>query len=80
LSPDFPYQYNIGMGVRRRDRALRDSLQAVVDRKAPEIQNILKEYGVPVFPIKQESDADDDKPKAAAPLPPAKDSTPASRP
>jgi quinoprotein dehydrogenase-associated probable ABC transporter substrate-binding protein len=80
LSPDFPYQYNIGMGVRRRDRALRDSLQAVVERKAPEIQSILKEYGVPVFPIKQESDDDDDKPKAAAPLPTAKDSARASRP
>jgi mxaJ protein len=78
LSPDFPYQYNIGMGVRRRDRALRDSLQAVVERKAPEIQNILKEYGVPVFPIKEE--ADDDEPKAAAPLPTAKDSARASRP
>ncbi len=78
LSPDFPYQYNIGMGVRRRDRALRDSLQAVVERKAPEIQNILKEYGVPVFPIKEE--AEDDEPKAAAPLPTAKDSARASRP
>jgi mxaJ protein len=77
---DFPFRFNIGMGVRRRDRALRDSLQAVVERKAPEIQNILKEYGVPVFPIKQESDDDDDKPKAAAPLPTAKDSARASRP
>lgn len=73
LSPDFPYQYNIGLGVRRRDRALRDSLQAVIERKQPEIQNILKQYGVPVFPIKQDAD-DDDKPKAAAPLPAPPDS------
>jgi mxaJ protein len=75
LSPDFPYQYNIGLGVRRRDRALRDSLQAVMERKQPEIQNILKEYGVPVFPIKEDAgDDDDDKPKAAAPLPARTDS------
>jgi mxaJ protein len=76
LSPDFPYQYNIGLGVRRRDRALRDSLQAVLDRKRPEIQNILKQYSVPVFPIKEEAggDDDDDKPKAAAPMPAPTDS------
>ncbi len=79
VSPDFPYQYNIGMAVRRRDRTLRDSLQGVIDRKGPEIQAILKRYGVPVFPVKQEDgDDDDDKPKAAAPLPApksARDST-----
>jgi mxaJ protein len=69
LSPDFPYQYNIGMGVRRRDRELRDSLQAVLDRKGPEIQAILKEYGVPVFPIKPET-REGDKPKASRPSTP----------
>jgi mxaJ protein len=66
LSPDFVYRYNIGMGVRRRDRALRDSLQAVIQRKGPEIQRILRQYRVPLFPIKPESEEDDDKPKAAA--------------
>ena len=30
---DFPFRFSIGMGVRRRDRALRDSLQTVLDRK-----------------------------------------------
>jgi mxaJ protein len=63
---DLPFRYNIGMAVRRRDRAIRDSLQAVIDRKGPEIQRILKEYGVPVFPIKQEKEVDDE-PKATAP-------------
>jgi mxaJ protein len=78
LSPDFQFQYNIGMGVRRRDRALQDSLQGTLDRKCPEIQAILKQYAVPVLPVKQEGegdgDDDDDKPKAAAPLPAPKDS------
>jgi mxaJ protein len=64
---DFPFQYNIGMAVRRRDRALRDSLQATLERRRPEIQAILKQFGVPVFPIKEEKDADEDGPKAAAP-------------
>jgi len=60
LSPNFLFQYDIGMGVRRRDRALRDSLEAVLDRRAPEIQNILKQYNVPVFPIKAETEKEDD--------------------
>ena len=48
---DFPFRFSMGMGVRRRDKALRDSLQTVLDRKQPEIQAILKEYGIPTFPI-----------------------------
>jgi mxaJ protein len=57
---DFPFQYNIGMGVRRRDRELRDSLQSVLQRKGPEIQAILKQYGVPVFPIQEDAGKDDE--------------------
>jgi mxaJ protein len=48
---DLPFRFDIGMAVRRKDGALRDSLQKVLDRKGPEIQAILKEYGVPLFPI-----------------------------
>jgi hypothetical protein len=59
---DFPFRFDIGMGVRRRDRVLRDSLQTVLDRRAPEIQAILKEYGVPMFPIPTEP-----QPRAQAP-------------
>ena len=59
---DFPFRFSIGMGVRRRDRALRDSLQTVLDRRAPEIQAILKQYRVPMFPIPAEP-----KPQAKAP-------------
>jgi mxaJ protein len=76
----YPMSYNIGMAVRRRDRAFRDSLNTLLDRKAPQIQNILKEYGVPAFPVKEERKGDDDsdaKPKAAAPASP--DSTRASK-
>jgi mxaJ protein len=48
---DFPFRFSIGMGVRRRDRALRDSLQTVLDRTGPEILAILKQYRIPLFPI-----------------------------
>jgi len=50
------------MAVRRRDRDLRDSLNAVLQRKRPEIQAILHDYGVPVLPVKDE--AGDGPPKA----------------
>jgi mxaJ protein len=67
---DFPFRFNIAMGVRRRDRELRDSLQSVLDRRAPEIQAILKEYGIPVFPIEAEA-KEGEKPKATGSPQPA---------
>lgn len=64
----YPMRYNIGMAVRRSDKAFRDSLQTLLDRKTPEIQGILKEYGVPFLPVKQESKSEG-KTSAAAPQP-----------
>jgi hypothetical protein len=56
------------MAVRRKDREFRDSLQTLLDRKHPEILGILKEYGVPALPVKQDkADDDDDGPKTPAP-------------
>jgi quinoprotein dehydrogenase-associated probable ABC transporter substrate-binding protein len=55
---DYPFRFNIGMGVRRRDVALRDSLQKVLDRKGPEIQAILRQYAVPMFPIEEPARSD----------------------
>ena len=46
--------YNIGMAVRRKDHEFRDSLQTLLDRKHSDILGILKEYGVPAFPVKEE--------------------------
>lgn len=65
---DLPFRFSIGMGVRRRNKALRDSLQSVLDRKKPEIQAILKEYGIPMFPIPVETKGKDE---AKAPGSPA---------
>ena len=77
---DFPFRFNIGMGVRRRDRGLRDSLQTVLDRKAPEIQAILKQYGVPMFPIAPPPlEAKEPKATGAAPTPPADSARAATR-
>ncbi|MGH7497588.1 MAG: quinoprotein dehydrogenase-associated putative ABC transporter substrate-binding protein [Gemmatimonadales bacterium] len=66
----YPMRYNIGMAVRRQDRVFRDSLQTLLDRRAPEIQAILKQYGVPLFPITTEA-PEGEKGKATA-SPPSK--------
>jgi mxaJ protein len=65
---DFPFRFDIGLGVRRRDRVLRDSLQTVLERKRPEIEAILKEYSVPMFPLGQGSQ---EKPTGATTAPAA---------
>jgi mxaJ protein len=50
---DFPFQYNIGIAVRRVDKEFKDSLNAVLTRRQPEVQAILKEYAIPLLPIEQ---------------------------
>jgi mxaJ protein len=52
---DLPFQYNMGIAVRRRDKEFKDSLQAVLTRRRPEIDAILKQYNVPVLPIVTEA-------------------------
>jgi quinoprotein dehydrogenase-associated probable ABC transporter substrate-binding protein len=49
-----PFAFNMSMGVRRRDKDLRDSLQTVIDKKGSEIQAILRQYGVPLLPVVEE--------------------------
>jgi mxaJ protein len=63
---DFPFQYNIGIAVRRRDREFRDSLEAALERRKPEVQAILKEFDVPLLPIEREPAGDQEQPKAAS--------------
>ena len=50
-----PFAFNLGMGTRRRERALRDSLQHFVDAKGPELRKILADYGVPLLPLPADS-------------------------
>ena len=67
---DIPFQYNMGIAVRRRDKEFRDSLQAVLERKRPEIEAILKQYNVPMLPIEP------DQPRRSAPAEAAKKAGP----
>jgi mxaJ protein len=43
------FAFDIAMGVRRDDRALRDALDAAIVRRGPEIRRLLLSYGVPLL-------------------------------
>jgi quinoprotein dehydrogenase-associated probable ABC transporter substrate-binding protein len=46
-SPTLPLSYNIAMGVRKGNDELRRKLDELLQRKAPEIKQILSDYGIP---------------------------------
>jgi quinoprotein dehydrogenase-associated probable ABC transporter substrate-binding protein len=50
-NPNLPLTFDIGIGVRPGDTALRDRLDAELIRRHTEIQQILLSYGVPQLPI-----------------------------
>lgn len=50
-----PFAFNFSMGVRRRDRELRDSLDRFIEAHASELQGILTEFGVPLLPVRRDT-------------------------
>jgi mxaJ protein len=46
--PVFPFVYDISMGVRQGEEALKQELESVLDRRQGDIQRILEGYGVPL--------------------------------
>ena len=46
-SPSLPFVFDISMGVRRGDTALRDELNDFIARRAADINRVLDEYNVP---------------------------------
>lgn len=70
-----PFTFNISVGVRKRDRALRDSLQTVLDGKQGEIQQLLRDYGVPLLPLPAPPPPPPPAPPAPPPPPPPADAS-----
>jgi quinoprotein dehydrogenase-associated probable ABC transporter substrate-binding protein len=46
---DLPFAFDIAMGVKPGNEALRARLQGVIDRRQAELTQILKDYGVPLL-------------------------------
>jgi mxaJ protein len=55
--PFLPFVFDISMGVRRGDTALRERLNTVITRRKSDIDRILEQYGVPRVDATQESPA-----------------------
>ena len=46
-NPTLPLTFDIAIGVRKGDTALRQRLDAELERRAPEIRQLLRSYGIP---------------------------------
>lgn len=55
--PFLPFVFDIAMGVRREDEALRDELDEVIDRREDEIRALLARYGVPDVTLRDQASA-----------------------
>jgi mxaJ protein len=49
--PALRFVFDISMGVRRKDRALRETLNEFITHRRPEIDALLDQYGVPRLPV-----------------------------
>jgi mxaJ protein len=49
-APGLPLAFDIAMGVRRADRALRDTLDRILARRRQSVDSILDAYGIPRVP------------------------------
>jgi mxaJ protein len=45
--PFLPFVYDISLGVRRGEQAFKDRLDEILERRRPEIEHLLDEYGIP---------------------------------
>jgi len=48
--PELTFAFPMALGVRKADTALREKLQVALDRHQPEIEAILRDYGIPQVP------------------------------
>jgi len=62
-----PFDFEIAMGVRKDDRALRDALDRAIVERHDEIVAILDAYAVPRLPLAGEDDATAGRPTGARP-------------
>jgi mxaJ protein len=47
-----PMTFEMSMGVKKGDQALKAKLEEAIDRHQPEIRQVLEDYGVPLLPLK----------------------------
>jgi mxaJ protein len=55
--PALAFAFDMGIGVRTGDRELFDRVQRALMKRQPEIQQVLRSYGVPILPTRNEQAA-----------------------
>jgi quinoprotein dehydrogenase-associated probable ABC transporter substrate-binding protein len=55
LHPDLPFRFDIGIGVRESDGAFKQTLDRELMRRRPEIEQILRDYGIPQLDVATET-------------------------
>jgi quinoprotein dehydrogenase-associated probable ABC transporter substrate-binding protein len=58
--PDMPFEYNMSMAVRHGEKEWLATVNRFIAENGAALENILKEYGVPLIPIRQPAQSDDD--------------------
>lgn len=53
--PNLPFHFDIAIGVRAQDQALRSALDKELTRRRPQIEAILRSYGIPQVPLPAET-------------------------
>lgn len=57
--PDMRFEFSVAMGVRRGDKAWADKINHLIENNQSKINSILKSYGIPLLPLKESSQSDD---------------------
>jgi mxaJ protein len=55
VHPDIPLHFDIAIGVRRNDADLKKTLDGELERRRPDIEQILRAYGIPLLPDSPET-------------------------
>jgi ABC-type amino acid transport substrate-binding protein len=50
-NPQLPFHFDIGIGVREKDAALKTTLDEELKRRHKDIEKILQQFGIPQLPI-----------------------------
>lgn len=58
--PDMPFEYNMAMGVRHGEKEWLATVNRLLSENSAEIEKILREFNIPLIPIKQGKKEDDD--------------------
>ncbi len=58
-TPNMKFDFDMAMGVRKADKARKETLDKLIATKAKEIQSIIASYGIPLLPLPKQAAPED---------------------